>query len=308
MTKLDDFLEPLNQGIWEVVIPKDTVTEPPDTGWHMSVINVPSPGTIACYRKGRFHVHETKNEWRVHLDRYDPKANPLMHLVDDAPLVLMISDTFMTLVMDTKRAEIKKTADVLKTQRFIWQEQVIFGLVLCFVGLFIINNPVNFFRELVELIIPCGIICLAIILLVRPFRSRLPEKYPAAGISRGIGIFCAGVFAFILPLVLWVIFILVILAFWMIASAGILLQRVVKGQKAVPEGFYSRTAIGIISLVLAILLFASPAGILVLLVEILGAITILLGMTLCINGLRLRTWMNQVPAAKNPMTQPGSLF
>ena len=80
--------------------------------------------------KGRFHVHETKTEWRVHLDRYDPQKNPLMHLVDDAPLLLMISDTFMTLVMDTKRTEIKKTADILRTQRFIWQEQVVFGLVL----------------------------------------------------------------------------------------------------------------------------------------------------------------------------------
>ena len=35
-------------------------------------------------------------EWRVHLDRYDPKVHPLLHLVDDAPLLLMISDTFMT--------------------------------------------------------------------------------------------------------------------------------------------------------------------------------------------------------------------
>jgi len=48
-----------------------------------------------------------------------------------------------------------------------------------------------------------------------------------------------------------------------------------KGQNAVPEGFYSRMAIGIISLVLAILLFVSPAGILVFLVEILGIITVL---------------------------------
>ena len=212
MTGLDDFLEPLNQGIWEVVIPKDTVTEPLDTGWRKSAINVPSPGTIASYRKGRFHVHETKTEWRVHLDRYDPRKNPLMHLVDDAPLLLMISDTFMTLVMDTRRTEIKKTADILRTQRFIWQEQVVFGLVLCLVGLFIINNPLNFFRSLFEQIIPFAIICLAVILLVRPFRTRLPEKYQAVDLSRGVGIFCAGIFAWYLPLALWVISILVILA------------------------------------------------------------------------------------------------
>jgi uncharacterized membrane protein HdeD (DUF308 family) len=297
LTKLDDFLEPLNHGVWEVVIPKGTVTEPPDAWWRASAINVPSPGTTASYRKGRFHVHETKNEWRVHLDRYDPEANPLLHLADDAPLLLMISDTFMTLVMDTKRTEIKKPADILKTQHFIWQEQVVFGLVLCLAGLFIMNNPMNFFKNLFELIIPSGIICLAIIFLARPFSSRLPEKYQAVGIPGGVGMFCAGIFAFVLPLALWVIFVLVILALWMIASAVMLLQRVMKGQNAVPEGFYSRMAIGIISLVLAILLFVSPAGILVFLVEILGIITVLLGLTLCINGLRLRTWMKGVPAA-----------
>ena len=135
-----------------------------------------------------------------------------MHLVDDAPLLLMISDTFMTLVMDTKRTEIKKTADILRTQRFIWQEQVVFGLVLGLVGLFIINNPLNFFRSLFEQIIPLAIICLAVILLVRPFRTRLPEKYRAVDLSRGVGIFCAGIFAWYLPLAMWVVFILVILA------------------------------------------------------------------------------------------------
>ncbi|MDO8873287.1 MAG: hypothetical protein Q7V05_11250 [Methanoregula sp.] len=294
MTKLDNFLEPLSQGVWEVVIPKDTVTEPLDYGWVKSQINVPSPGTIASYRKARFHVHETKTEWRVHLDRYDPKVNPLLHLVDDAPLVLMISDTFMTLIMNTRRTEIRNTATILKTQRFIWQEQVFSGLVLGLVGLFIVLNPLIFFKNIVELIIPLAIICLAVMVLLRAVRTGLPEKYRIRDISRGMGIFCAGIFAYILPLGLWVIFILAILALWMIASAGMLLKRVVKGRHAVPEGFYSRMAIGIISLVLAILLFMSPAGILGLLVLLLGTITVLLGIMLCINGLRLRKAMKQI--------------
>lgn len=295
MTRLDDHLEPLDQGIWEVVIPKEAVTEPLDSGWKKSRINVPSPGTIASYRKGRFHVHETRTEWRVHLDRYDPKVHPVLHLIDDAPLVLMISDTFMTLVMDTRRTENTKTADLLKTQRFIWHEQVIFGLMLCLVGLFIFNNPADFFRSLFERIIPCALIVLSIVILVRPLRTRLSGNYMATDLSRGMGIFCAGVLAFFLPLALWVITILVILAVWMIASAVMLLFRVAKGRDAVPEGFYSRMATGIVSLILAIQLFLSPADLLLLLMEILGAVTVLLGVTLCINGLRLRAWMNQIP-------------
>lgn len=107
---------------------------------------------------------------------------------------------------------------------------------------------------------------------------------------------CFGIFAYILPLILWVIGVLVILAVWMIASAGMLLKRVVRGRSAVPEGFFSRMAIGILSLVSAILLVISPADILLLLIFLLGAVTLLLGIVLCINGLRLRAWMRKHPS------------
>jgi uncharacterized membrane protein HdeD (DUF308 family) len=294
LTKLDDFLEPLNQGVWEVVIPKTSVTELLDTGWEKSGINVPSPGTIASYRKARFHVHETKTEWRVHLDRYNPKVNPLLHLVDDAPLFLMIGDTFLTLIIDTKKTESKGTEEILKTQGFVWREQVITGLFSGLVGLFILLNPVTTFRGIFELIIPLAIICLAIFVIVRDLRAGSLEKNRSSTLYQGIGIFCTGIIAFIMPLSVWVIFILAILALWMIASALMLLKRVVKGRSAVPEGFYSRLVIGIISLVLAILLFINPAGILAFLVVILGTITLLLGLTLIITGLRLRNLMNQI--------------
>ena len=294
VTKLDDFLEPLHQGVWEVAIPKDSVTEPPDTGWKKSGINVPSPGTIASYRKGRFHVHETKTEWRVHLDRYDPDKNPLLHLVDDAPLYLMISDTFMTLILDTRRAEIQQTDNLLKTQKFIWQEQVVFGLLSVLVGLRIVKNPVLFFRNIFEIFIPLTIICLAVMVLVRSFRPGLPKDYRLRELFQGCGMVCAGIFAYLLPLALWIISLLVILSAWMVASAVLLLKRVAKGRSYVPEGFYSRMAIGILSLVSAVLLFWSPADILVFLIIILGLVILLLGVTLCINGLRLRTWMKQI--------------
>ena len=108
--------------------------------------------------------------------------------------------------METKRADIKKTSDILKVQRFLWQEQVIFGLILFLMGFFIINNPANFFKSMFELIIPCAIIGLALVIMVRPFRNGLPENYRTADLSRGAGIFCAGIFAFFLPLALWIVF------------------------------------------------------------------------------------------------------
>jgi len=230
----------------------------------------------------------------VHLDRYDPEVNPVLHLVDDAPLLLMISDTFMTLIMDTRRSEVRKTQDILTTQRFIWQEQVASGLVLGLVGFFIMENPAVVFRNIFELFIPLALICLAGIVLFRACRRGSPGR--TSLLFQGTGIFCGGVLAYFLPLALWVVVLLAVLALWMIASAVMVLARVAKGRHAVPEGFYSRMAIGTLSLVLSILVGISPAAVLLSLMLILGAVTILLGVTLCINGLRLGWRMNRLPS------------
>ncbi len=286
MTGLDDFLEPLNRGVWEVIVPKETVTEPLDGGWKRSAINVPSPGTLASFRKGRYHVHETGTEWRVHLDRYDPHANPLLHLVDDAPLILMISDTFMTLISDTRRAELKNTGDILKIQRYFWQQQVAIGLVLVLAGLYILKNPVVFFRSTFELVIPLAISAVGILILAGGMQGEPPAK---RNVLPGAGIVCAGILAYILPLVVWVALLLGVLAVWMTASAILLLRRVARGRHAVPEGFYSRLLIGLTSLVAVLLIVASPVWILALLVLTAGSVTLLLGITLGINGLRLRS-------------------
>lgn len=85
MAHLDEFLGALHQGVWEVVVPRSAVTEPLVPEWQQSAINVPSPGTIASFRKGQYHAHETEQDYRVHMDRYNPEKNPFMHLVDDAP-------------------------------------------------------------------------------------------------------------------------------------------------------------------------------------------------------------------------------
>ena len=295
MTRLDDLLEPLDQGIWEVVVPKGEVTEPLDPAWKKSRINVPSPGTIASYRKGRFHVHETRDEWRVHLDRYDPDVHPLLHLIDDAPLLLMISDTFMTLIIDSRRDRSRDTAGTLSAQRFIWQEEVVFGILLVLVGIFIFDNPFLALRNFFELAVPLAISAVALVFLARAFGAGVPEEQRSSDRASGTGLFCAGICAFLLPFGLWIIVVLVLLTVWMTASASMLLFRVLKGRSAVPEGFYSRMATGIISLVMAYLLLVSPKDILALLMTILGVITFLAGFTLFINGLRLRQWMRQIP-------------
>ncbi len=51
MSELEDFLAPLHQGVWEVIVLKEDVTEPLGQDWVKSQFNLPSPGTIASYRK-----------------------------------------------------------------------------------------------------------------------------------------------------------------------------------------------------------------------------------------------------------------
>lgn len=286
MPAIDDLLGPLHQGVWEVVIPKKSVTEPLDPGWQPSSLNIPSPGTVASYRKGQYHVHETAAEWRVHLDNHDPVTHPFLHLVDDAPLLLMIGDTFVTLVAGTR----KRTGDgetILEGQERAWHEQVIVGVILLLAGIFIILNPLLTFSSITLYIIPLAIVGLGCYTTWKGLeKSPLPPR-SRDSLFRGIGIIFFGFVAFLLPLKVWVVGILGTLAVWMFASAVVLLCRAGKGRAAIPEGFIGRVCIALISLLLAGLIVIIPKGMLQLFMVLLGVFTHLLGLMLTVNGIRL---------------------
>jgi uncharacterized membrane protein HdeD (DUF308 family) len=290
MTKLDEFLGPLNNGVWEVVVPKESVTEPLDTGWVKSPINVPTPGTIASYRKGQYHVHEQETEWHVHLDNHDPKLHPYLHLVDDAPLLLMIGDTVVTLIAGTR----KKTGnekEILEDQKRSWKEQVLVGVLLMLVGVFITSNPLLAFQGIMLLLVPLAIVGLGIITSWNGIASRPIRVLPGGLLYRGIGIIIAGIIAFYLPLALWMVVILGILALWMFASAIILLGRARKGRSAIPEGFTSRVLIAILSLLFGVFILLDPKSMIQVLLVIVGVIAFLLGLMVLVNGVRLRNRM-----------------
>jgi uncharacterized membrane protein HdeD (DUF308 family) len=290
MSRLDDFLEPLHHGVWEVDIPKDSVTEPLDPGWEVSKINIPSPGTIASYRKGQHHVHETATEWRVHLDNHDPKHHPLLHLIDDAPLLLMIGDTLVTLVSGARN----KTGDeqrILEGQTRAWKTQIITGLIIIVIGLFVITKPWLSFRGTVRIFVPLVMIGLGLFTTLRsvgmdPFRILDQRLF-----YRGLVVAAAGMLAFYLPLYAWVNGLLVVVFVWMLASAVILLGRARKGRTAIPEGFVSRVVIAIISLCLAVVMFIYPIAFVALLMLIGGIVVLLIGVTLLLNGTRLKRRM-----------------
>jgi uncharacterized membrane protein HdeD (DUF308 family) len=294
LPRLEDFLEPLNEGVWEVAVPKESVTEPLGPEWKKSAINVPSPETIASYRKGQYHVHETDGEWKVHLDRYDPEEHPVMHLLDDAPLLLMIGDTFVTIVSDIRRNETADTKTILETQNRQWHLQLLAGLFIILIGINVVLDPLGSFVETMSILIPLAIVILGIITAVEGVPRIKTEPFIESDLFRGIIIILTGIIAFYLPIDLWVIVLTIVLSLWMFASAILLLGRVKKGRSAVPEGFVSRLVIGVLSLLFVVTAYFVPVYLVTIFTFIAGILVILIGFMLTVNGLRLRGMMKKI--------------
>jgi uncharacterized membrane protein HdeD (DUF308 family) len=237
-------------------------------------------------------VHETRDEWRVHLDRYDPKDHPLLHLVDDAPLLLMIGGTVVALAQDTRKGKVRDTNTILEEQNRSWQLQVLIGVALLLVGVYIIANPLSFYQGLIHLAIPLLIIALGIMLVTRGATFRPPALISGYYLVLGILVVTIGIISFYLPISVWSTVILGIVTLWGFGSAYMALRRVAHGRGAVPEGFFKWLLIGIFSLLLAVLILVMPYHTVALLTIIIGALGLLLGITLVVNGVRLRQRMH----------------
>lgn len=293
MAALDDFLGPLHDGVWEVEVPKASVTEPLGPGWKRSAINVPTPGTIASYRKGRYHVHETPTAWKVHLDRYDPAVRPVMHLVDDAPLVFMIAATFVALIDDVWRANPGDTRAVLEEQTTAWQMLVLFGLAGIATGGFAMIHPISSFSSIVHLLIPLVVIALGALIARKGIEFRPTRITSVRRALAGTGVAFTGVISYGLQVRVWGMAIFVLIGIWALGSAAAAFRRLSRGREAVPEGFYTWCAIACLSLLLALLIVMTPVASVALMTMVLGAVALLAGLTLVVNGLRLRARMRR---------------
>ena len=288
MTRLDDFLEPLEKGVFEIVVEKSEVTEPLDEGWETSKINLPSPGTIASCRKGQYHVHETKTEWKVHKDRYDPKDHPFLHLVDDAPLVFMMAGTFNSLLFDTKSSLNKDPFELLEEHKIAWQLLLVTGVFLIILGAILALDPLRWFTGFIKYVVPMIIVGFALFLIwrgfsVQPIRIESPKR-----MMLGIGVLLIGIAAFLInPLWIALMFVLVI-ALWAFSSAILSLKRTAKGRLATPEGFYKRLGMGTFSLILAVAVLVMPAAVVSIIMYLLAAMAILIGIILILDSIGLR--------------------
>ncbi|MBP2145485.1 uncharacterized membrane protein HdeD (DUF308 family) [Methanofollis sp. W23] len=292
MTRLEEFLGPLDQGIWEVAVPKEAVTEPLDDGWIRSRINIPSPGTLASYRKGNYHLHETATEWRVHYDRYDPTRHPLLHLIDDAPLILMIGETFLALVTNARTARNGETTRlVLEGQRRTWQFMVLAGCAVLLAALAILARPIPLFAAAVSLLVPLLIAGLGLLIVGGGISLHPPGVASMGSVFLGVCVVALGFSSASLPVTLWTMIIFVVLAVWMCASAFVSFRRVYRERRSVPEGVFKRLGLGVLSLVLGSLIVLAPQAFLTLMLDLLALVLVALALVFIENGAELRRRM-----------------
>ncbi len=291
MALIEDFLQPLHEGVWEVTIPKGQVSLPPGPEWVTSPINVPTPGTIASYRKGQYHLHETEREYKVHLDRYDPKVHPFLHLIDDAPLLLMISETFITLISMARRTSVTGIAQQLHDQVSTYRTHLIQGFLIILLGCCFIIVPDLIFTGLTRFVIPVIVLLAGIVTIYNGLSFHPLRCERRNDLFRGIGIIFLSVILSVLPVLFWITAILLVIAVWMLASSLILLKRIVRGRKAVPEGFISRALISVGSLGIGIISIIEPTPVFYFFLDILGVLTIVAGSTLTLVGITLRNMM-----------------
>lgn len=292
MKHVEELLDPLDEGVWEVMISKNEVERLSDARWVRSRINVPTPGTIASYRSGQYHLHETATEYRVHLDRYDPKKHPFLHLIDDAPLVLMIVDTVAALVTDSRNA-LGNTGSILEEQKKAWKLMILTGLFLILLGGWMASEPSSTFDSITRYIVPLILIGISIPFLrsgidIHPFRIQSVGR-----LILGTGIAFIGFSAFFEEPEWTAGVLLLVVTVWTFASAWVSFGHTFRVRRGGLQEVIPRFLVGALSLLVAIAALFAPDTVIIALVFILAGIAMLFGCYLILQGVAFRRRMKK---------------
>lgn len=287
MSDIYEYLSALHQGIWEVVIPKDLLPAPLGPEWKFSPINLPSRETIASYRNGQYHLHETKEDYRVHLDRYDPEKNPILHLIDDAPLALMIVETLQTIYVTARDAKKNPEADFIKDQQLTWKFRMVLGCILLIISGILMMIALNQEIILFSTLLPAIVFVSGILIFLNGLSMRRRKEHSGKDVLNGVLLMGGGTLMFFFWL-LYLTIILFILGIWFFGSAYVTLKRVIKGKKQVPQGLWLSLGMGIGSLLLGSITIIAPEILLEVLIGILSVIFGIIGIGVFLDGYGLR--------------------
>jgi uncharacterized membrane protein HdeD (DUF308 family) len=276
LSTLESYLDALHQGVFQVVVPKDLVTEPLDPAWKRSAINVPSPGTIASYRKGQYHAHETATEYRVHLDRYDPEKNPIMHLIDDAPLILMIHETMETILVTGRDATRRDPRQRLADQQVSWRLRMGSGVLLWVIATILLILAFTDLEPVFTVILPSFVLFLGLLTIAKGILQRDRKEQGNKEIVRG-SLMAGAAIALFVFWELYLILMLLILAVWFFASAAVTLLRAFRERGNLPQGFWYTLGLGVSSLVLGVLAVTLTGWLVDLLVFLFAGLVLMAG-------------------------------
>jgi uncharacterized membrane protein HdeD (DUF308 family) len=234
-------------------------------------------------------MHETKVSYKVHLDRYDPETHPILHLVDDAPLLLMISDTVSTLIHYVSAPPPGSTEEILDDQERSWRWQIVIGLSMIFGGILVLSLDLQFFFDIISLVVPVLLSGVGIVIMVREYRDNRKKRRIPPGFFAGLIVLFIGIFSLLLDTEDWILLVFFIIIVWNFASAAFLLLGSTKNID--PDTLGSRLVAGVFSLILAVFILTVPGSLELFLGITIGTLAILGGITLIVNGLRLRARM-----------------
>ena len=278
MASIEDFVQDLYKDKKEVFVPKEKVTEL-SPGWYVSKYNLPHQGSKGSLRNGKMHAHDMGDHYSVHLDRVDPKEHGVGHLVEDAPLMLFLWTGFRDAPMAIKK---EYTQEVASDKG--WLPQAVIGLALLIIGCIIATDT----------ILALSLVLYATIAALFVFGAIFIWKGVSYRRGRRVWVnVLIGVIAIALAVVIYYYpsaafkLLLLILAFWLLASAVFLIFG--RGDKLLfDSGSIAPMIMGIISLGLALLLIIDPKAGISLVFTLAGLVIAFIGLMQLISGLIIR--------------------
>jgi uncharacterized membrane protein HdeD (DUF308 family) len=246
---LDELVSGLWKGVKKIEVLKTDITEPLE-GWKTSKLALPEPGSKGSMRKGRLHAHDHGESWEVHLDHYDPDANPIKHLIIDAPVLIFLQH-FLIAAAKGAGEQMQTAAEEGLLMKYrsarSWIARMALGLTLTVLGLLMLLDPLITLYT-AELLITLAIFGMGILVFYSAFAR---DSRKAAGIRFLTGVLLVGfgVISYYRPAMVFALFLL-FLAFWMLVTAYFIFKDRRKGEGL--EGTGS-LILGLVSLIIGVL-------------------------------------------------------
>ena len=240
---------------------------------------------IDSYRKGPLHVHEYVEEYRVHLDRYDPEKHAILHLVDDAPMLLMIWGTVSTLSKEAAEAARGGMEDRMHSLSGTYRARILVGTAIVLIGAIVFLFPLEGATFLFLYALPAAVVFLGVAELF----GALYQKKEAKLVDVVIGsiVVALGLILFVIT-GFEVLVVLISLSVWLLGSGSLSLRAYKRARMVSKKDATPKLYVGVISLAMGVGVLFLPLEMFLILMLAFGIMIMLVGAVLVASGFGLR--------------------